>query len=204
MDTHITFINNSNDANNSQVVIFQQNVARGVSALPVAWQVIHCMPGATYRFVVPVEGGITAADSYGNFTAMQPATAGHRFRVEEQTSGATLVDAGQGAARGEVHFLNGLKMGAVAASIYKDGKMLAIKTGIAPRQQAEFRFEPTIWVGQVDQVIEGESLDADIADALFTEISLEGVASAALVMTGGGTGANATPLTFTLENVVEG
>lgn len=203
MDTHITFINNSNDANNSQVVVFQKNVALGVDdGSHVVWRVIRCAQGASLRFVLPAEGQISVSDSWGNYTPQRAATAGRQFRVEQTPSGATVVDTGRSVARGEVHVVNGLAMGAVNAGIYKDGKLLALKTGVAPRQKAEFRFEPTLWVGQVDQLAEGQVIDASEVDDFVTELSLLGVASADLVMTGGGPGASSTPLTFSLANVV--
>lgn len=203
MDIKINFINNSNDANNSQIVIFQKNVALGVDdSWPVAWQVIRCSQGATHPFVLPVEGQITVSDSWGNYAPQRAATAGRQFRVEQTPSGTTVVDTGRSVARGEVHVVNGLPQGAINAGIYKDGKLLALKTGLAPRQKAEFRFEPTLWVGQVDQVVQGQAMDASDVDDFVTELSLLGVASADLVMTGGGPGASSTPLTFTLANVV--
>ncbi|HEU4562180.1 MAG TPA: hypothetical protein VFS20_30405, partial [Longimicrobium sp.] len=57
-DIQITFINNSNDANNSQVVIFQQNVATNYDEAMVAWRVIHATSGhsETFPFPYPVLG----------------------------------------------------------------------------------------------------------------------------------------------------
>ena len=38
MDIQLNFINNSNDVNNSEIVIFQKNVATDFDELAVAWQ----------------------------------------------------------------------------------------------------------------------------------------------------------------------
>jgi hypothetical protein len=46
VDIQLNFINESNDTNNSQVVIFQAAAGGGVDDLPVACQVINdCRPG---------------------------------------------------------------------------------------------------------------------------------------------------------------
>ena len=37
----LNLINNSNDTNNSQIVIFQKNVATSFNEIAVAWQVIQ-------------------------------------------------------------------------------------------------------------------------------------------------------------------
>jgi hypothetical protein len=48
----LNFINESNDQNNSQVVVFQQN-SRLLDEIPVAWRIIPLGPGATAS--VPVD-----------------------------------------------------------------------------------------------------------------------------------------------------
>jgi hypothetical protein len=60
---------------------------------------------------------------------------------------------------------------------------------------------PTIWIGVMSQVTQGEALDAAIAPHGHTEISLSGIASADIIMTGGGPSAASEPFQFALENV---
>ena len=51
MDIHLTFINNSNDANNAQIVIFQGLAVGPGDDLPVACQVINdSLPGDRLAF----------------------------------------------------------------------------------------------------------------------------------------------------------
>src|SRR2546429_5481525 len=46
----LNFVNQSNDANNSQIVIFQKNVASDFEELAVAWRVIkYCGQGDNHR-----------------------------------------------------------------------------------------------------------------------------------------------------------
>jgi len=118
------------------------------------------------------------------------------------TSGDRLVPAGAGTSSKEVQVLNSLPVGAINASIYKAGKLLAVKTSIAPQQKAVFEFKPTIWIGVASQIVQGQVMDSAIISNINTELSLLGIASADIVMTGGGPGANSTPFAFNLENIV--
>ncbi|MCH8619439.1 hypothetical protein [Undibacterium sp. TS12] len=202
MNVSLNFINNSNDTNNSEIVIFQKNVATNFDELAVAWKVIkNCGPGDNYPFTFPVNMTTSASDSYGNHTPQLSANRGQLFSMESTTSGNRLVAAGSGSSPKEVQLLNNLPKGAVNASIYKGGQLLAIKTSIAPQQKALFEFKPTIWIGVASQVVQGQVMNSAIISSINTELSLLGIASADIVMTGGGPGKNATPFAFNLENI---
>ena len=71
-----------------------------------------------------------------------------------------------------------------------------------PWQKAVFEFKPTIWIGVASQVVQGQVMNSAIISNINTELSLLGIASADIVMTGGGPGANSTPFAFNLENIV--
>ncbi|HYW16012.1 MAG TPA: hypothetical protein VE891_07645 [Allosphingosinicella sp.] len=202
MDIQLNFINRSNDMNNSQIVIFQKNVASGYNELAVAWQVIqNCGLGDNHPFVYPQTMQVSASDSYGNYTPQLDAQPGDAFAVTCTGSGDTLARNGNATYPTEVQIQNGLQQGAINASIYKNGSMLALKTSIAPGQMAAFEFQPTIWIGAVSQVNQGQIMNSAIVETVNTELSLLGVAAADIVMTGGGPGRNSTAFQFTLQNV---
>ena len=199
----LNFINNSNDANNSEVVIFQKNVATNFDELAVAWQVIkYCGPGDNHPFTFPLSMQVSASDSYGNHTPQLPAQNGQLFQMTLTTSGDKLVAIGSSTSAKEVQVLNSLDKGAINANIYKDGRLLATKTSIAPQQKAVFEFKPTIWIGVASQVVQGQVMNSAIISNINTELSLLGIASADIVMTGGGPGAKAQPFSFNLSNIV--
>ena len=203
MDIHLNFINDSNDMNNSEVVVFQKNAATDFDELAVAWLVIkYCGQGDNHPFVYPMSMQVGASDSYGNYTPQLDAQYGQLFQMTLPPSGDRLVLAGSGTSSREVQVLNSLPKGAINAGIYKAGKLLATKTSIAPQQKAVFEFKPTLWIGVVSQVDEGQVMNSAILSNIDTEISLLGIASADIVMTGGGPGSGATPFVFRLENVV--
>jgi hypothetical protein len=145
---------------------------------------------------------VGARDSWGNYTPQLNAQNGQLFQMAMTTSGNQLVPVGSGTSSKEVQVLNNLKQGAMNASIYKGGKLLAVKTSIAPQQKAVFEFKPTIWIGVASQIVQGQVMNSAVVSNINTELSLLGIASAHIVMTGGGPGATSTPFAFSLENIV--
>ena len=203
MDIQLNFINQSNDANNSEVVIFQKNALPSAQEVAVAWQVIrYCGRGDHHPFRFPMATTVGASDSWGNFTPTLAAEPGQRFQMQRTASGDQLVPAGPANFAEEIELANELESGAINANVYKDGKLFATRTEVAPGQMAAFQFKPSIWIGVASQVEEGQVLDTAIVSEVNTELSLEGIASADIVMTGGGTGPDAAPFQFTLQNVV--
>lgn len=201
----LNLINQSSDTNNSQVVIFQKNEADSPEELAVAWKVIqNCSPGRSYPFSFSADLAIAASDSYDNYTPQLPAANGQQYTVQQSTSGDRLVATGAASAENNIELLNGLKQGAINASIYRDGKLLATKTSIAPAQKAVFLLNPAIWVGVVSEVLEGQVMNSAIISNVNAQIGLTGITEANILMTGGGAGPTAQPYKFSLVDVVEG
>ncbi|HTF04963.1 MAG TPA: hypothetical protein VK826_13140 [Bacteroidia bacterium] len=198
----LNFINQSNDVNNSEVVIFQKNVVPGYEEIAVAWTVIqNCGQGDNHPFDYPFQSYVTAADSYGNYEPLLLANPGDAFQMVLNNSGDRLEAAGSANSAQEIDVKNNLAQGSISAWIYKAGKPLAVKTNIVPGQMAAFNFKPTIFIGVASQVEEGEVMNSAIISQINTEISLLGIASADIIMTGGGAGTGSVPFQFTLQNV---
>lgn len=200
----LNFINNSNDMNNSNIVIFQKNNAPVLNAYVVAWKVIqNCSPMENHPFVLPFDFSVAAGDSYGNYTPQMPALAGQAFSMERSSSGNDLQVSSEPATDPAlVEVRNNLKMGAISANCYKDGKLVGIETNLAPGQKMMFQFKPTIYIGVVSQIEQGEIMDSAIISEINTELNLLGISSANIVMTGGGPGTESTAFTFNLENII--
>ncbi|OCX52141.1 hypothetical protein BEL04_11655 [Mucilaginibacter sp. PPCGB 2223] len=203
MNILLNFINNSIDNGAPSIVIFQKNMAAGFDELAVAWKVLEYVgQGDNHPFTFPMDMQIGASDSWGNYMPQLNASNGQLFQVTLTASGDRLSYAGPATSAKEVQFRNGLAQGAINACIYKSGRLLAVKNGIAPNQQAAFEFKPTIWIGVASQVVQGEVMNSAIISNINTELSLLGVKSADIVMTGGGPGPSSTPYKFSLNNVV--
>lgn len=200
MDIQINFINQSYDQNNSKIVIFQKNVATSFEEIAVAWRVIeNCGRNWTHSFKYPMNFYVAAQDSSGNVSDMKLAVNGQKWDVVRSSSGDVLaLDANAASSMTEVEVKNLLPVGSVNAQIYKDGKLLATKTGVSPQQKAVFEFNPTIWVGVVSEIEEGDVMNSAILSDINTELSLLGITKADLIMTGGGIGSSAVPFKFTL------
>ena len=204
MGVQLNFVNQSNDANNSQIVIFQKNVASDFEELAVAWRVIkYCGQGDNHPFTYPTSTQIAYADSWGNYTPQLDALPGERFEAVRTKSGDAIIRSPQSAtASTQIELLNSLPQGGVTALIFKAARLFAQVPGVAPQQKAVFEFKPTIWIGVVSQIEQGEVINSAILSEIDTEISLLGIASADIVMTGGGPGPTAAPFAFTLQNIV--
>jgi hypothetical protein len=203
MDTKLNFINKSTIITNANVVFFQKNIADDFNETTVAWKVIsYCGRGDVHPFIFPIQMKVSSSDSWGNFTPMLSCNNGDLFEVVKEVSGDILRYIKSGGHSTEVGIINNLVKGAINASIYKDGKLLAVKRYIAPGQKAVFEFKPTLWIGVAPLIQEGEIMSSTIISNINTEISLLGVASADIVMTGGGQGHDSATVNFKLENAV--
>lgn len=199
----LNFIDRSNDCNNSDIVFYQKNVATEYDSLAVAWKVIrNCGVGCNHPFTYPMTMEVSTSDSWGNYTPRLTATNGNLYHVTQAPSGSELSYKGPGTSTKEVQVQNDLIRGAINACIYKAGRLLALKTAIAPAQKAVFQFKPTLFAGVASQIEQGEVMDSAIMTSVNTELSLQGVASAEIVLTGGGPGSRSTCFQFRLENVV--
>jgi len=202
MDIQLNLVNNSN-SDDPSVVIFQKNVATNFDEFVIAWKVIRIFgQGDNHPFVFPIGMQIGASDSWGNHIPGLNANTGELYHVTLTGSGDTLSYLCPATSPTKIQLKNGLAVGAINADIYKNERLLATQTSIAPGQMAAFEFKPTIWIGVVNQVMEGEGMNSAILSDINTEISLLGIAKADIVMTGGGPGPSSIPYTFTLQNVV--
>lgn len=202
-DVMLNFVNRSQDENIPPVVIFQKNTA-GLSELPIAWTVIqNCPIGDSYPFSFPMLNTIAASDFFGNYTPQFSAREGDTFEVVKTISGDVLQHKGRQETHKTITMENNLVEGAIDANIFRDGKLLAAKTSIAPGQKAVFSFKPVIFIGPIDiQTHQGEVINSAVLATVKTEFSLSGIRSADIVMTGGGVGSDSEKIRFFLENVV--
>jgi hypothetical protein len=199
----LNFINRSADTNKSSIVIFQQNVAEDFGELAVAWKVIeNCGRSDNHPFAYSMNFEVSGRNSYGNYTPLLTASNGQAFDMLKDASGDTLFPSKVSAASpNQVEIRNKLASGAINANCYRDGKLLAVKSGLAPGQKAVFEFQPRIYIGVVFQIEEGDIMNSAIVSQVKSQIDLIGITSADIVMTGGGSGNNAVPFEFTLENI---
>jgi hypothetical protein len=199
MDVQLNFVNSSNDQNNSKIVVF---LAPGKGSPAVAWQVIdNCGRGDNHPFVFPQTSQIAALDSSGNYSPKLDAQAGQAFAMTKTASGDELSASGGQCDQASICFTNMLGQDETTVLIYKNERLL-VRTEVPPQQTETFDVRPTIRIGAVPDVREGEMMDPAFVEMIDTEIPLQGIASADIAMTGGGPSEDWSPFVFTLQNVV--
>ena len=199
---NLRLVNQSNDSSNSMYVILQKNVATSFEEVAVAWKVVKNLGISDYHpFQYTYGLQVSAGDSNGNFTANVDAENGLMYQLVPNRSGHQLIQNGTAAGPNEIDLLYNLNRGAIDANCYRSGKLVATKTSLAPKQKAVFEFKPYIYIGVASQVEEGEIMNSAVVSNINTEISLLGIVSADIVITGGGPGTGSTEFKFTLQNV---
>jgi hypothetical protein len=202
---NLRLVNSSNDTNNSSIVVFQKNVTTSFDEIAVAWRVIKNLGQGWYHdFTYSYDMQIGVSDGFDNHSPKFDASPGQLWHSVKTLSGDQLQPAGISPSPEEVQVRNDLGSGTIQANVYRDGKLLATKTGVVPGQKAVFKFKPSIFLGVISQVQEGDILDSAIIMDVNTEISLLGISSAEIVMSGGGQGSSAQPFSFRLQNVKNG
>ena len=204
MNIALRFINRSNDCGNSEVVLFQRKVVPEFDELAIAWRVIrYCGRDCIHPFVYSSDVEIALGDDHGNFSPRMVATNGSRFVVAAHPGGRPrLTSSTEGTVQSDIEVVNQMGRGAVNVNAFVAGRLIAAKSAVAPGQKAVFRFSPVLWIGVGSQIDEGKALASAVISSANTPFELAGIASADIVMTGGGGGETARPFQFELENVL--
>ncbi len=200
----LNFVNRSNDTNNNSVVIFQKNIAQGQKVNCIAWKVIkNCPPGFNHPISYTPSLSVSALDWKTKNLGILDATAGQAFDVSENDAGEASFQLNKDAkVSTEIEVSNNLSKGSINVNCYLDKQLFSVCNNIVPGQSAAFAFQPFIFIGVIPELAEGELMNASLVSQIRQKISLEGIKSADIVMTGGGIGAEATAFSFELDNVV--
>ena len=87
----LNLVNQSQDINNSEVLIFQKNVAASFDEITVAWRVIKGLGFQDHHpFTYPLKFYVSAGDSYGNYTPKMEASEGLAYKMIKNRSGDVL------------------------------------------------------------------------------------------------------------------
>ncbi len=190
---HLNVIDQTDDVDGVAVVLYRPNLLGSVEQ-DVAWTILELQgPGDSQQLTLGALS-VGATDSFGDQTAQLSANPGSSFQVVDDSSGTTLVATASSGTE-QISISSGLGQGVLDAEVYENGKLLSVATGVMPGNTAVFRYASSIWIGSASQFVQGEIMQGEPSDA--TELDLEGVASADLVVTGGG----GQPYSFTLQNV---
>lgn len=206
-DIKLNFINKSNDINTASVVIFQKNVATDFDALTVPWKVLtNCHKNEKHPLTYSQKTQLVCSDSSGNKTTKLDADKGQQFEVTQHNTTTSLQLASiKNTTTSEegIVVTNHLSKGAIHAQLLRNGRLVGFRNSIRPHQKAVFKFQPKLYIAAISGIEEGSVINSPTLEGISTELPLEGITSADIVMMGGGTGATATPFNFSMENVVK-
>jgi len=192
----LNYVNASDIVENFTVVVFQKNLAGSTTA--VAWRTLENVgQGDNHPFIYSNTYQIGASDSFGNLLGQLDAAPGQLFEVVSTLSGDTLQFLGESSQTRETQLINNLMVGSVGVLLYRDSLLLAEVNNVPPDQDAVFQMGTSLFFVVTSDVVQGESIPSSVISQ-STELSLLGIASADIILTGGGN----TPFQFNFQNVV--
>ncbi|MGK4568065.1 hypothetical protein [Flavobacterium sp. 3HN19-14] len=124
------------------------------------------------------------------------------FEMVHSPTGVVLQQADHPSTELTLEVANHLQKGIIGMHFYRNGRLVATRTGMPPGQKGILLLRPSIFIGVVSEMTEGEVINQAILEQIKTEISLNGIVGADIVMTGGGAGEDAVPFSFRIENVI--
>ena len=205
MDTRITFENYSYDLGRAEIVFFQHD-PRAEGEAPIVWKIIrHCGYECTHPFRFSTEPQVGIVDAWDN-VLKQPTLLGHgHVTVSRDPVGRTVVHERQ-TAFGGILVTNGLDVGALDVFLARNGRAVTPRRLLVPGTSTLFHTSSELrvvaWTGlEVGGSIPRAALVGPHRPAVF---ELRGIRHVRLLMTGGGWGADASALRFTLYQPVYG
>ncbi len=195
----LSLINRSKDIDNTQIIIFQKNMAQ----MEPPWQVIDSYPGSTQSIIYSLDYGLSTTDKEGNSSPILKVKDGEKYQLVETSLGNELQLDKSSSNPKSIVVENKLPQKSIDAFLYKDGEILSEKTGITSGKEWSFPVIHSITIGLLPK-----DYEIDIGNkskfndfTCMQEIELNNIKSAELVLTGGGEGPKAKPFQFKLQNI---
>lgn len=203
----LQLFNNAEGFEDFVCVILQKNLLPALTDSFMAWQLIRNLgAGETYLFEFSEDLTVEVGDVNGNVSDQLDAQYGLMYKAVKDPS-ERFIQEGYAQHSDEIDVFNAFPQSSIFdhdinAFCRRSGIKLAAVMSVPPGQRASFKFDSTIFLGVVspDEMEDPEGLNRvspDLLPLINTEISLQGISSADIVMTG-------VPglFEFTLQNVV--
>ena len=177
---NILYVNESNDEDNSSVLVFMKPTESNFSAKATAWQVIdnigyNCWHKFTYTLNTSV---IAMWDNGKSGTFPMDTSNGKTYVLKETNGGFSLDENAKGCAANEFHVLNQVRTAnGISVVAFKDGKPILTKNSVAKGEKAEFVFHPKLYFGLSSEYQVGDVVSSAVMSEEFKEVSLEGLKS---------------------------
>ena len=189
-DIKITYTNKSMNKDLPTVFIFTKNETPTFDALKdgVAWKTIPSIgrgSSSSFTFPVVTEVGATWEDGK-NKTRILSSEIGKRYTVSKNDTGIVLAGNGNASDTKSIDVNNNANIqGGVAASLYKDGKLMMTKNIVGYGQKATFVLKPKLYWGIASEIEESALLNSAVLNTdHFFEQDLEGVSEVEISLNG--------------------
>lgn len=189
----IKVIDNSNDASLKRVLIHVRNQANGFEEdTPLIWKDYIVSQNITHDFhpFKPIYLQISYPDQGIYFPTFQP-TVGKKYYILN----GEITQESAASPSTETHVHNNHDSYNMSVQVVRDHSVMDSKI-LTPGSIFKYKYRPNFWIQITDLESEGDPSDAN------TEISVLGVKSAHVIVTGGGAGPSAMPYSFTLTNII--
>lgn len=188
-EVKITYINESDNHNNPQIVVFTKNMTPTFDHLKdgIGWLVLYDIgKGSSSSFVFPIETTVQGMWGERNKTRMLESKIGQQYTVEKDDTGIVLVANGAASDPMAIEVNNNVKVaGGIQAQLRKEGKVMMTKHIAAPGQKASFVLQPKLYWGIAYDITEGQPLSKAVLHSDdFFEQTLEGVSEVDVVLRG--------------------
>ena len=189
-------INNSSN-NDLNVIIFQKNEVADFETSAIAWTVLSNLDinkNKTVIFGSELRMGYKKIDTLSETIVCTP---GQQIIANEDF---TMGYNGPSNNVNEIEIIsNVFTLAAITGRLYRSNRLLMQSNLLDNGSIGYFRTRPTLWIGVVAGINQGDIIGGEILSQVNTELGLLGIASADIVITGG-SGDN--PYNFTLQNIV--
>lgn len=188
---------NISGQNNLNVVLFQKNLVGGFDDPVVAWTVIDHLNNGRNRNIIFGDTLSIGYKKIDTLSSIIPVTPGQQIIAnEDYTVGVN----GTAESVNEIEILsNVFTLAAITGRLYRTERLLMQVGPLDNGSTGYFRAGHTLWIGILDGISQGDIMGSDVLSQFNTEISLLGISSADVVISGGSEGA---PFQFTLQNIV--
>ena len=185
----ITFVNDSDDPNLPEILVFARNEASASDELTdeVAWRVMSDLAkGASSTFLYLHAGTVQAMWGDCNKTSALPTSVGSRYTVEEDATGIVIVPSGSATQPNAIEVSSVVHVdGGILAQLFRDDKLFMQEQIVAYGQKATFIVEPTLYWGVAAEIQEGQLVASAVLETdTFFEQNLEGVSQATVTLSG--------------------
>jgi hypothetical protein len=196
--TNLVFVNQCLSRSAPSVIVWQDLRASEDTFFNFSWKLITgCGYGRRHPFPFP-DLEVSFEDVFGNHTPRQSACSGDSFsfsqRQVQKLSVSELIAAGR------IDFRNGSDS-RCRATLWRGQSRIGYTRFLDPGEVSSCFAHARIRIGAIPEAQENTCLSKGVMERCATELSLQGIRSASLVMMGGGWGAKATAFSFHLLDI---